>query len=190
MRRALSMPESLPVFSPMRPLISVLVTLVCTLWLAACASSDPNPPHEPVKMTLTLKAASDVNPDDHKHAAPIIVRVYELKDANAFNEADFFSLQDKDKTVLADDLVTRDQFQMRPGDTASVKRDSKQETRALGVIAAYRDLPNSIWRAVWPVPDTSKLAWYHILSTKLKLTIQMNASAIKIVDEQAEQQKK
>jgi type VI secretion system protein VasD len=119
-----------------------------------------------------------------------VVRVYELKDANAFNDADFFSLKDKDKTLLADDLVTRDQFQMRPGDSNSIKRDAQQATKVLGVIAAYRDLPNSVWRATWPMPASPKAAWYHVMSPKLKLTIDLNANAIKIVDEQAEQQKK
>ena len=174
----------------MRPFKFVLVAFVCTLGLAACASSDPAPPHEPVKMTLTLKAASGVNPDDQKRAAPIIVRVYELKDAAAFNDADFFSLQDKDKTALADDLVTRDQFQMRPGDTKTIKRDAQQATTMLGVIAAYRDLPNSVWRAVWPLPAAPNAAWYRVFSPKLKLTINLDANAIRIVDEQAEQQKK
>jgi type VI secretion system protein VasD len=184
------MPEPLPVFFPMHPLTSVLVTFACTLGLAACASSDPNSFHEPVKMTLTLKAASDVNPDDQKRAAPIVVRVYELKDANAFNDADFFSLKDQDKALLADDLVTRDQFQMRPGDSNSIRRDAHQATKVLGVIAAYRDLPNSVWRATWPMPRTPKAAWYHVMSTQLKLTIELNANAIKIVDEQAAKQKK
>jgi type VI secretion system protein VasD len=174
----------------MRPLPSAVAALACTLGLAACASSDPNKPHEPVAMTLTLKTASGVNPDDQKRAAPIIVRLYELKDATAFNDADFFSLQDKDKTVLTDDLVMREQFQMRPGDSRIIKRDAQQATKVIGVLAAYRDLPNSVWRATWPLPATPDAAWYRVLSTKLKLTIDLDANAIRIVDEQAEKQKK
>lgn len=174
----------------MRPFISVLVAFICTLGIAACASSDPNPVHEPVKMTLTVNATSGVNPDDQKRAAPIIVRVYELKDASAFNEADFFSLQDKDKAALADDLVVRDQFQMRPGETKTIKREAQQATTVLGVIAAYRDLPNSVWRATWPMPLAPTAAWYRVFSPKLKLTINLDANAIRIVDELAEPKKK
>lgn len=167
---------------PMRPFTHV-VALVCVLGLSACASSDPKAVHEPVKLDLTVTASSSVNPDDQKRAAPIIVRIYELKNADAFNAADFFSLQDKDKTVIADDLVARDQFQLRPGENRAIRRNADQATTTLGVIAAYRDLPNSVWRATWTLPPAPPAGWYRF-APKLKLTINLDTSAIRITDAQ------
>ncbi len=150
--------------------------------LAGCASNtDKDVAREPVKLDLTIKAASSVNPDDQKRAAPVIVRVYELKNPDAFNTADFFSLQDKDKTLLGDDMAERDQFQLRPGDQKTIRRDANAGVTTLGIIAAYRDLPNSVWRATWPLPPSPAAAWYHF-RPKLKLTIDLDTNAIRITD--------
>ncbi|TXC80111.1 type VI secretion system lipoprotein TssJ [Paraburkholderia azotifigens] len=155
--------------------------MACTLGLAACTSDPSKGVHESVRLDLSIAASSGVNPDDEKRAAPVVVRVYELKNADAFNSADFFSLQDKDKVMLADDLVVRDQFQLRPGEHKTIQRDADQATTMLGVIAAYRDLPNSVWRATWAVPTSPAAAWYRF-SPKLKLTIDLEANAVRITD--------
>ncbi|WP_322047513.1 type VI secretion system lipoprotein TssJ [Paraburkholderia sp. J67] len=161
------------------------VAIVCllALVLTACASDTSKVAHEPVKLDLSIKASSGVNPDEQQRAAPIIVRVYELKNADAFTSADFFSLQEKDKVVLADDLVLRDQFQLRPGEQKIIQRNADQATTTLGVIAAYRDLPNSVWRATWTLPPSPTAAWYH-RGPKVKLTINLDANAIRITDAQ------
>ncbi|APR38882.1 type VI secretion system lipoprotein TssJ [Paraburkholderia sp. SOS3] len=164
----------------MRPLKPV-IALVCALTLASCAGNGSEAAHEPVKLELSVKAASTVNPDDQKRAAPIVVRIYELKNADTFEEADFFSLQDKDKTVLTDDLVMRDQFQLRPGESKTIRRKAAEATTTLGVLAAYRDLPNSIWRATWTLPATPSAAWYR-RTPKVQLTIDLDTSAIRITD--------
>jgi type VI secretion system protein VasD len=172
---------------PVQPFRSVFMTLsTCvlagTLLLAGCASdTEKEVVREPVRLNLTIRTASSVNPDDQKRAAPIIVRLYELKNPDTFDAADFFSLQDKDKTLLGDDMNAREQFQMRPGDSKAIRRDAKSTTTTLGIIAAYRDLPNSVWRATWPMPPAPSAAWYHF-KPKLKLTIDLDTNAIRIID--------
>lgn len=162
-------------------LIPLATACTLVLLLAACASSDPKP-HEPLRLDLTVNAATTVNPDDQGRAAPIVVRVYELKTDNTFKAADYFSLQDKDKTVLADDLVKRDAFQLRPGERQTIRRIADANTTTLGVLAEYRDLPHAVWRAVYPFPATPEKAWYRFSSPKLNLTINLDAGAIRITD--------
>lgn len=162
-------------------LIPLATACTPVLLLAACASSDPKP-HEPLRLDLTVSAATAVNPDDQGRPAPIVVRVYELKTDNAFKAADYFSLQDKDKTVLADDLVKRDEFQLRPGEHQTIRRVADANTTTLGVLAEYRDLPHAVWRAVYPLPATPEKAWYRFSSPKLNLTINLDAGAIRITD--------
>ncbi|MEM5459250.1 type VI secretion system lipoprotein TssJ [Paraburkholderia phytofirmans] len=164
----------------MRLFINV-IALAFACALTACVSSDPKMAKEPVKLELSVVASAGVNPDDQKRAAPIVVRIYELKTDGVFNSADFFSLQDKDKTALADDLVTRQQFQLRPGESKSIKTRADPATTSVGILAAYRDLPNSVWRAVYPLPAAPDAAWYRA-SPKLKLTINLEPNAIKITE--------
>ncbi|WP_296229279.1 type VI secretion system lipoprotein TssJ [Ralstonia sp. UBA689] len=159
----------------------VLSAVIPALLLGACASGDPSP-KEATRLELTLNAASTVNPDDQKRPAPIAVRLYELKTDGAFNAADFFTLQDKDKTVLADDLVKRDQYLLRPGEHVTLARPIDPAATTLGVLAAYRDLPNSVWRTAYTLPPARDAAWYHVFKQKLKLTIDLEANAIKVTE--------
>lgn len=162
----------------MRP-IPIAVSLACAILLAACASSAPKL-KEPIRLTLTVNALPGVNPDGRGQAAPIVVRVYELKDDGAFVAADFFSLQTQDKTMLADDIVRRDEFLLRPGERKRISRRADPATTTIGVLAAYRDLPNSVWREIHALPSAPDAAWYRIFSPKLTLNIDLDANAVRI----------
>jgi type VI secretion system protein VasD len=164
-------------------LIQIFVVCILAFSLAACAGSGSNSKaaRVPIRLELSLVASNDVNPDDQKRAAPIVVRVYELKTDATFNSADYFSLQDKDKTVLADDLVARDQFQLRPGEQAVIRRTIDPATTRLGILAAYRDLPNSVWRVVYALPVAPEAAWYW-RSPKLKLIADIGAKAVSVTE--------
>ena len=151
----------------------------CAFVLTACASGDPKP-KDPIPLNLTVTAAAGVNLDERGRAAPIVVRIYELKNDGAFNAADFFTLQDREKTVLADDVVKRDQLELRPGEHRAIVRTPDSATTAIGVVAAYRDLANSVWRAVYAMPPVPKPAWYRFSTPKLALAIDLDANAIRI----------
>ncbi|RBB31430.1 type VI secretion system lipoprotein TssJ [Burkholderia reimsis] len=164
----------------MRSILTV-AALACVLALSACASGEPKP-KEPFRLEMSVNAAPGVNPDDRSRPAPIVVRIYELKNDGAFKAADFFTLQTQDKTVLADDVVKRDELQLRPGEHQTIVRRPDPATTAIGVIAAYRDLPNSVWRTVYPMPVALDKAWYSFSTPKLKLTIDLEANAVKITE--------
>lgn len=160
--------------------IFTLVALTCAVSLSACASRGAPSPKEPFRLEMALNAQPDVNPDDRGRAAPVVVRLYELKNDGAFKSADFFTLQSRDKTVLADDIVKRDELQLRPGERQTLERPVDPATIAIGVVASYRDLPNAVWRAVYAMPAAPDKAWYRMSTPKLKLTIDLGANAVKI----------
>ncbi|RQS18314.1 type VI secretion system lipoprotein TssJ [Burkholderia sp. Bp8998] len=162
--------------------IPTVATLACLLAISACASSGEPKPKEPIRLDMRVNALPDVNPDDRGRAAPIVVRIYELKNDGAFDAADFFTLQTQDKTVLADDVAKRDELQLRPGEHRTFVRRPDPDTKAIGVIAAYRDLPNAVWRAVYAMPAAPDRAWYRLFTPKLKLTIDLEARAVKITE--------
>jgi len=102
----------------------------------------------PTKLEARLVASASLNPDPSGRASPLVVRVYELKDRDAFERADFFDLFDNEAATLGSDLVARDEMQLEPGQQRKVERRLDDKTRFLGVVAAYRDLDNAEWRAV------------------------------------------
>ena len=125
--------------------------------LAGCKSPPPKPPAPPTVVQATLAADAGVNPDSRGRPSPIVVRVFELKTLAAFDGADFFSLWDREKETLGEDLVAREEFQLRPGEQKKFERTVAPETRHIGVIAAYRDLERARWRGAYAVvPHTTQ----------------------------------
>jgi type VI secretion system protein VasD len=121
------------------------------LGLVACASP-PKPPPPPTIIQVSLDAQASVNPDLHGRPSPVVVRFYELKTPANFNAADFFSLFERDKETLGADMLTRDEFQLMPGDKKQFTRPTQPDTRFVGVVAAFRDLERAQWRAISAVP--------------------------------------
>ncbi len=97
----------------------------------------------------------------------------------AFSSADFFSIQDKDHSVLANDLLTRDEWLLRPGEERTIERVVNRATTSLGFTAAYRSLSSSTWRAVTPLPETPAQAWYHS-PADIVLVVELGQNAIQV----------
>jgi type VI secretion system protein VasD len=125
-------------------------TLLCTAALELCGCAGGSPKPTPAKAALV--AASDVNPDIEGHPAPIVVRVYELKEAGAFNGADYFRLIDKEQEALGPTLVSREEYELQPGELRTWELKIPAEAHFVGAAAGFRDLPNSKWKALAPAP--------------------------------------
>ncbi|MFE8647224.1 type VI secretion system lipoprotein TssJ [Sphingomonas sp. NCPPB 2930] len=128
-----------------RSAVFLTLPLLSLAWLAGCTWTPR--PVMPSQLDITVTASADSNADTQGRAAPVMVRVYELRTADAFERADFFTLNDKDQSVLGEDLVHRDEFVLQPGQSRQVARTASNETRAIGVMVAYRAIDSSAWRA-------------------------------------------
>lgn len=129
----------------MRRLISLsLLSLFITL--GGCASLSPY--SDTTKLDLKLQASEELNPDLRGRPSPIVVRLLELKNPSSFNNADFFSLYQRPKESLMPDLVSFEEMEVRPGEARELKLSVQPGSRYVGVVAAYRDLPEANWRYV------------------------------------------
>lgn len=139
-------------------------------------------PKEPTKLDLTFIATADVNGDDKGNPSPIEIRLFELKLAEAFVQADYFSLREQDKTVLGADMLVRDVFILRPGEKKIIRRKSHTETTALGILAGYRDLAKTRWREAYVLPPAPEASWlrFAIPANQTELVIQLQTTGIQI----------
>ncbi len=117
----------------------------------------------PTKIDSEISVSRDSNPDASGRPSPLVVRIYELKSDDVFNKADFYMLYDDEEATLGGDLLLRKEFKLSPGTTHEMIYKAHDQTRYLGVIAAYRNINQARWRA----------------STKLKLN-RRNTSIIQI----------
>lgn len=138
---------------PSVPRFRWLSLLVLALLLAGCAR-DKLPDPTPVELLIT--ASPSVNPDRNDRPSPILVRVYELRSAGAFETADFFGLLEQDQAVLGGEMINRWEFQLDPGETTRLDASFQAASSTLGIVAAYRDIEQAKWRAVMPLRSGRK----------------------------------
>ncbi|MGH8783493.1 MAG: type VI secretion system lipoprotein TssJ [Cupriavidus necator] len=148
--------------------------------LVGCSTAPAR--NEQMRLDLAMLAKDTVNPDDKGRASPVLVRVYELKTENAFENADYFTLEKADKTLLTQDLLVRDEFILRPGESRDIERKLNPDTQALGFLVGYRELGKATWRAVYKLPPAPEAAWYRaaIPARKIKLQVSLDQQSITI----------
>ncbi|HKW85234.1 MAG TPA: type VI secretion system lipoprotein TssJ [Burkholderiaceae bacterium] len=102
---------------------------------------------------LSLQAQRVLNTDKLQGSASLALRVYVLRDADAFQRASFDSLYDNDETILGAALLRRETLHLRPGETRELALALGSEARVVAVFAAYRELERSQWRSVLTLPS-------------------------------------
>jgi len=133
--------------------------------LAGCSSAP-----KVTSVSGNVVAATDLNPSVSQRPSPLLLRIYELRSAAAFNQADFMALYQGDAAALGAELVAREELTVQPGESRPLNKPLNADTRFVGVFAAYRNLEKARWRAVLPVqPGQAQ-----------KLTIRADALAVSI----------
>lgn len=121
-----------------------LAALFAVALLAGCSAMSPY--SKETKVNLKITASDQLNPDLNGRPSPIVLRLMELKHPTAFENADFFTLYERAKEALAQDMVSNEEIELRPGETLDLKLTVGNSNRYIGVLAAYRDLPETQWR--------------------------------------------
>lgn len=147
---------------------AILVAVLATA--SGCSSGPPKP--TPVKAALII--AADVNPDIEGHPAPIVIRLYELKEEGAFNNTDYFKLVDREQEALGPSLVAREEYELQPGESRTWELKVSGEARFVGVAAGFRDLANSHWKVLLPTPHK------HFGTPQLTINVAKSAVTVKV----------
>jgi type VI secretion system protein VasD len=130
----------------------VAAALVAAAALANCAGAPP----KPAQVAGTIQASAQLNPSASQRPSPLLLRVYELKTAAAFNGADFMALYQRDQAELGAELLAKEEFMLSPGESRPYAKTLSPDTRFIGVIAAFRDLEHARWRALVPIQPGQK----------------------------------
>ena len=144
-------------------------SLLCTT-IIGCGGLDKVFEDKPPKVFIRIKAAADTNPDISGRPSPIVVRIYALKSDGIFNNADFFAIYEEESTILGNTLRTREELELSPGDSIELEKEFDLETTHVGVLAAYRDLDNAVWRGSIATPINKK-THINIMLERLTLSV-------------------
>jgi len=145
-------------------LAAVTGSLLCTV-IIGCAGTasgvtkgvlDKVFDDEPSEVFIRITSSSDINPDISGRPSPIVVRIYALKSDDIFKSADFFAIYEEDSAILGDTMAFREELEITPGDSIEFEKVYDLETTHVGVLAAYRDLDNAVWRGTIEAPVNEK----------------------------------
>ena len=117
------------------------------LALAGCTTA----PRRTVPVTLSIEfvVSSDVNPDVNGRPSPVVLTLYKLSKFEAFRSLDYFSLSSAEAHA---EFRLEESFTVQPM-TQSIRRYTLEPDDAgFGVVAAFRDIANSQWRASAELP--------------------------------------
>jgi type VI secretion system protein VasD len=119
---------------------------------------------------LEFEATGDINPNPEGRASPLFLRIYKLKSYSVFENADFFSLYDKEDEILARDLVTKEEILLKPNEKRTVFFEAADDTGAVGLLGIFMDYENTQWKAVAGVqPNKTTVIRVHV--SKAGLTV-------------------
>lgn len=135
-----------------RPSRRAFVIAAASLIATGCASTRP-PPSPPTMQRLTVRVATDVNPDARGRPSPIVVRAFLLSAVDAFGVADFFGLVDREREAIGGDLLGVAEAILGPGEARVLQFERSPRARFVGVIAGYRDIERAVWRGFAPLPS-------------------------------------
>lgn len=120
--------------------------IVCVLALMLCmgCSSDTK------KWRVQMVPTDAINQDDTGASQPVLVRVYQLKGRERFQQATFKALWKSDKDVLAEDLVDRKDLMVHPEKKANlyIDLDVKHGATFIGIMALFRQPHVEGWRQI------------------------------------------
>ncbi len=152
---------------------SKLFILWFLIWgLSACSSAV-----KPTKMDGTITISNSVNPDHTGRPSPVIVRLYQLRNSGIFTGADFFTLYDDESSLLSADLISREEYNLLPGEVKSINPLLDPETHYIGVVAAFRDIEASTWRAISILPEKK---FYNFGSPVINVFLEENSISVKV----------
>jgi type VI secretion system protein VasD len=150
------------------PLASLLVGV---LWLAArLALAEPAPDAGATTVELTVVGGPALNPNAQGRASPVVVRIFDLAATSAFESADYAALFEKPGDALKRELLTTDEFVLRPGDIQERNRTLPAGATTIGVAAAFRDMAHAVWHLAVPLkPGQRNFILIHLDEDRIRL---------------------
>lgn len=112
---------------------------------------------ETKKWRVQMVPTDKINLNDAGDSQPVLVRVYQLKARERFQQATFKALWKGDKEVLEDDLVDRKELMVHPEKKADlyIDLDVKHGAAYIGVMALFRQPDVEGWRQVAETTSSS-----------------------------------
>ncbi len=124
--------------------MKIIIISITTLFLYACSNA-------PFKVSGRIVADKNINLNILGHAAPIQLRIYQLRNKKKFLESTYSDLTSQAHQSLKNDLIAVEKIIVRPGQTINYAKQMDKDVRFIGVVAGYRNFKYREWKSVFTV---------------------------------------
>ncbi len=104
-----------------------------------------------IKVRGSISAAADINRNIRNQPAPVEVRIYQLTGAAKFSAAGYNSFVKADRHALGTELLRKEQFIVRPGQSVPYNTNMAAETRYIGIVGLFRKPGSVVWKKLYKV---------------------------------------
>ncbi|KVO08227.1 hypothetical protein WJ70_23840 [Burkholderia ubonensis] len=108
------------------------------------------------QMNLMLESRAMLNQNGQGESLPVVIRIYQLKDAKAFAEASYAQLLNDDRALLKADLLGSMDATVAPGATVKLSAPMPDDAQSVGVVGFFRDQSGAEWQLVIPKAQWKK----------------------------------
>ncbi|WP_062268612.1 type VI secretion system lipoprotein TssJ [Endozoicomonas arenosclerae] len=153
--------------------------LALTCWfLMGCSSKPDKVP--PTLLTLDIKAGPVINANKDEKAAPLQIRLYELKSKDIFIHADFLDLYGNDSATLQGSLVRKHHLPtVWPGMNTTLSFQLDSETAFVAILGEFSDYLSAVTKLLHPVTKgKSNHLVLHIEGNRLSFSTQVESTAL------------
>ena len=160
--------------SPLRILIALILTApltgcaamgaastvaqVANFALSAAGITKPADPNATTDTPLKIQASNDLNTDHHNRPFSVVVRVYQLKQSSAFQQA-FYTIfldADKEKTAFGADVISVKEVTLIPGQTFVNTEKVSATADYIGIVALFHAPASARWKLTFPTKELNK----------------------------------
>lgn len=120
-----------------------LLAMVLAIMLSACGTPS---------LKFGVSSTADINKNEYDEPLAVVVRIYQLKDKRAFENATFDELWKKDYRILGNDLVMKEEITMDPAYQRTVELPRHDQAQYVAAMAVFRKPENTSWRDVEKMP--------------------------------------
>lgn len=102
------------------------------------------------QIRMAFETSKQLNQGEGGMALPLVVRIYQLRNKDRMEQADFQSLWKQDQDVLGEDLVDRREFTLHPNSKTLIEIDRMEGAEYVAVMGLFRspDDNRNNWRQV------------------------------------------
>ena len=155
-------------------LLSCVLLLLLAITFSGCSVfSSEDEEEEPIALKLVLNASENINPSQASAGNPVVVNLYQLKSIDAFKSSQILDLYEKDTSILAKDLVSKQTLgSVLPKEKREITLAIDQGTKFLAVFVQFANYSQAKARSWLEIKEIEDIEQVNILIDSLTVNIE------------------